>query len=68
MALFSFIGIAVTSAAYVIYSQLPADALEANTAYTAVISANASDLAGNSLASEESWSFTTSATEPRSQR
>lgn len=41
----------------------PADALEANTEYTAVISTDASDLAGNPMAAEESWSFTTSSTE-----
>lgn len=38
----------------------PAEPLEANAEYTAVISTDASDLAGNAMAAEESWSFTTS--------
>lgn len=41
----------------------PDSSLEANTAYTAVVTTGVSDLSGNFLAAESSWSFTTSATE-----
>lgn len=41
----------------------PNELLQANTDYIAVISTDASDLSGNSMAAEKSWSFTTSATE-----
>lgn len=55
MATVSYLGTTATLA--------PANVLAANTVYTAAISTAASDLAGNPLAAEESWSFTTSATE-----
>ena len=37
----------------------PAAQLAANTAYTATVTTGAQDIAGNPLASDESWSFTT---------
>lgn len=40
----------------------PASALTVSTAYTATITTGAKDVAGNGLASNHSWSFTTSAT------
>lgn len=40
----------------------PDSALAANTAFTATISTGAKDLAGNSLASDKVWTFTTGAT------
>lgn len=55
-------GIVIYNAATEMASFVPANALEPNTMYTATITTGATDVAGNPLATNHLWSFSTSTT------
>jgi len=56
------LGIVTYNASNYIVTFTPTSALAANTSYTAMITTGAKDVAGNALASNHVWTFTTSAT------